>query len=191
MSVTASGFPEMTVQEYLSDEPRSSVKRDYLAGAVYPRADASDNHCIIAVNLVAQLQAQLRGKQCEAFGSGMRVRLHHFDSTSFYYPDAMIACDPADTGYSWRERPAALFEIIAEETRRVDEHEKRFHYLQLSSLQAYVRIEQSRPERVIDRRTANGWTSESLKGLDAVLRLPELGLEFPFVELFERVTFEG
>ncbi len=85
--------------------------------------------------------------------------------------------------------PAAFFEIISEDTRRVDEREKRVPYLQLPSLQAYVRIEQARPEVVVDRRTPEGWKSERVSGLDAVVRLPELGIELPLGELFERVTF--
>ena len=39
----------------------------------------------------------------------MKVRLLPLDSTYYYYPDAMMACDPADSGRGWRERPSALF----------------------------------------------------------------------------------
>ncbi len=55
----------------------------------------------------------------------MRVRLTGAADTFFYYPEAMIACDPSDTGHAWRERPAALFEILSETTRATDEREKR------------------------------------------------------------------
>ena len=137
---------EMTVEEYLASEIHSDVKREYLGGAVYSRADVSEEHNYIASNLVGLLCTQLRGKPCEPFNSDMRVRLRPLDSTYFYYPDAMVACDPTDSGHGWRERPAALFEIISEDTRRVDEREKRVPYLQIPSLQAYVRIEQARPE---------------------------------------------
>jgi Uma2 family endonuclease len=68
----------------------------------------------------------------------------------------------------------------------VDEREKRLAYLQLTSLHAYVLVEQSRPEVVIIRRDAE---DELLRGLDATLRLPSLELEIPLAELYERVTF--
>ncbi len=191
MNAVAARPLEMTVEEYLASEPFSNVKREYLGGAVYVRADVSEALNYIATNLVGLLCMQLRGKPCETFNSDMRVLPRPLDSTYFYYPDAMIACDPTDSGHGWRERPAALFEIISEDTRRVDEREKRIPYLQLPSLQAYVRIEQTRPEVVVDRRMPDGWKSERVSGLDAVVRLPELGLELPLMELFERVTFPG
>ncbi len=58
----------------------------------------------------------------------------------------------------WRERPAAFFEIPSESTRHIDEREKRTAYLQLPSLEAYVRIEQERAEVIVERRTPEGWT---------------------------------
>ena len=191
MNAVAARPLEMTVEEYLASEPLSEVKREYLGGVVYLRADVSGTHNYIATKLIGLLCMQLRGKSCEPFNSDMRVRLRPLDSTYFYFPDAMIACDPTDGGHGWRERPAALFEIISEDTRRVDEREKRIPYLQLPSLLAYVRIEQDRPEVVVDRRTPDGWKSERVSGLDAVVRLPELVLELPLAELFERVKFSS
>ena len=191
MNAVAARLPEITVEEYLAEELRSEVKHEYLGGVVYAMAGASEPHHRIATRLLSMLDARLRGKPCEPFGSDMKVRLRPLDSTYFYYPDAMVACDPTDSGHGWRERPTALFEIISEETRRVDEREKRVPYLQLPSLQAYVRIEQDRPEVVVDRRMPEGWKSERVSGLDAVMRLPELGIELPLAELFERVMFPG
>ncbi len=191
MNAIAAGPSEITVEEYLADELLSDVKHEYLGGVVYAMAGASEPHNIIAMNLYAALHRGLHGKPCQPFGSDMKVRLRPLEAAYFYYPDAMVACDPTDSGHGWRERPAALFEIISEETRRVDEREKRVPYLQLPSLLAYVRIEQSKPEVVVDRRTPEGWKSERVSGLDAVVRLPELGIELPLAELFERVTFPG
>jgi len=191
MNALAGHLPEFTVEQYLADEVLSDVKREYLGGVVYAMAGASEPHNRIATRLLSMLDARLRGKPCEPFGSDMKVRLRPLDSTYFYYPDAMVVCDPTDSGHGWRERPVALFEIISEDTRRVDEREKRVPYLQLPSLQAYVRIEQDRPEVVVDRRTPDGWKSERVTGLDAVVRLPELEIELPLAELYERVKFPG
>ena len=189
MSTAAATTPFITEEEYLETEVRSEFKREYLGGAIYAMAGASEPHNIISANLLGMLYGRLRGKGCQPFGSDMKVRLHPIDSTYYYYPDAMIACDPTDSGHGWRERPAALFEIISEDTRRIDEREKRLAYFQLASLQAYVLIEQGRPEVVVAHRTPDGWGSERLSGLEAVVRLPELEIELPLAELFERVKF--
>lgn len=178
----------MTVEEFLAAEVHFDVKHEYLGGAVYAMAGASEAHNIIAMNLYAMLHRQLRRKPCQAFGSDMKVRIHPANSTYFYYPDAMIACDPADRGHGWRERPSALFEILSPDTRHVDEREKRLAYFQIESLKAYLRIEQNRPEVVIDR-SLDGLHVERVRGLEGVARLPELDLELPLAELYESVTF--
>jgi Uma2 family endonuclease len=179
----------VTVEEYLEGELRSETKHEYLGGLVYGMAGASEAHNVIAANLLGMLYAQSRGKACQPFGSDMKVRLQTLGDIYFYYPDAMVACDPSDSGHGWRERPAVLFEILSEETRRLDEREKRFAYLQIPSLQAYVRIEQAGPEAIMERRAAGVWTSEKFTSLEAVLSLPEIGVRLPLVELYERLRF--
>jgi len=189
MSTAAASAPFLTEEEYLETELRSEFKREYLGGVVYAMAGASEPHNVISANLLGMLYNRLRGKGCQPFGSDMKVRLLPLDSTYYYYPDAMIACDPTDSGHGWRERPSALFEILTEDTRRIDEREKRLAYLQLATLEAYVRIEQDRAEVVVERRTPEGWKVERLSGLEAVVRLSSLEIELPLAELYERIKF--
>jgi len=188
MSFTALST-HISVEEYLAGEVTAQEKHDYVDGAVYAMAGASEAHNTIAANLLGVLYAQLRGKPCQPFGSDMKVWTRMPQGQCFYYPDAMVACDPSDTGRDWRERPAAIFEIISEDTRRVDEKEKRFMYFSILGLQAYVRLEQARAEAVVERPSSNGWQTERVSGSEAVIRLPELGLELPLAELYERVRF--
>jgi Uma2 family endonuclease len=190
--MSAPAFPvHVTVEEYLAGEARSSEKHDYVDGAVYAMAGASETHNTIAANLLGMLYAQLRGKPCQPFGSDMKVWVRATQGQCFYYPDAMVACDPTDSGRDWRERPAAIFEIISEETRRVDEREKRFMYFNVPGLRAYVRLEQARFEAVIERPSSEGWLTERIAGTDAVLRLPELDLALPLTELYDRVRLSA
>ena len=190
MSTPPISATQVSVEGYLDGEIRSVVKHDYLGGIVYAMADGSEPHNRIATSLVTALGIRLRGRRCEAFGSDMKFRINDLNSdTYFYYPDAMVACDPTDTGHGWRERPTVVFEIISEETRHVDEREKRMAYKHVSALRSYVRIEQSRAEIAIDRRSATGWSTETLTGLDAILRLPEVEIEIPLAELYERIVF--
>jgi len=193
MSATAIQTRDVTAEEYLAAEARATEKHDYVDGAVYAMAGASEAHNIIAMNLYRLLGSQLRGKPCQPFGSDMKVWVRSEPGQCFYYPDAMVACDAEDSGHGWRERPAVLFEILSEETRRVDEREKRLVYWRIPSLRAYVRLEQDKPAAVVDRRLPGtepeGWLAESLEGLSAILRLPDVGLQLPLAELYERVRF--
>jgi Uma2 family endonuclease len=191
MSTLSASEGLVTVEEYLAGEPFADVKHEYLGGVIYAMAGASEAHNIIAMNLYVALGTRLRGKPCQAFGSDMKVKLRPPGDTYFYYPDAMIACDPTDSGHGWRERPAVLFEIISEDTRRIDEREKRLAYRQLSSLTAYVRIEQTQAEIVVESRIGDTWKTERLVGVDAVLHLPSVGIELPLAELYERLNFQA
>ena len=191
MSVSVLAQSYMTVEEFLAGEELSPVKYEYLGGMVYAMAGAGEPHNRIAFSLYGMLYNRLRGRRREPFGPDMKLRLHFpsSGSTYFYYPDAMVVCNPTDEGHGWREQPAALFEILSESTRQIDEREKRVAYLGLHSLAAYVRIEQDRPEIIVERRTLEGWQMERFIGLDAVLKLPTLEIELPLAELYERVTF--
>ena len=181
----------LTVAEFLSLEESSTTKYEYLGGVIHAMAGASDPHNIISFNLAGMLYNRLRGRRCSGYGPDMKLRLQHPSSgkTYFYYPDAMIACNPSDVGHGWREQPAALFEITSDSTRQIDEREKRAAYLGLGSLEAYVRIEQDRPEVIVERRTLEDWKIEVFAGLEAVVRLPTLEIDLPLAELYERVTF--
>ena len=182
----------MTAEEYLSAEEASDIKHEYLGGVVYAMSGASNAHNVIEFNLNGMLYTRLRGHRCSGFSSSMKVRLQPqpTERIYFYYPDAMIARDPTDVSeHGWRERPAALFEIMSPSTRQIDTREKRVAYLQLPSLEAYVRIEQKRPEVIVERRIAQNWTLERIVGLQGVIRLPSLGVELPLAELYEGLAF--
>ena len=183
----------VSVEEYLATEPFSLERREYLAGLIYGMAGASEEHHTIAMNLYRMLGTQLRGRVCQPFGSEMKLRLRRQAGFYFYYPDAMISCDPTDSpSRPWKERPTALFEILSTSTRSNDEREKRMAHLELPSLQAYVRIEQERPDVAVDGRNADGdWQLGRFAGLDAVATLPALKMELPLAELYERLGFAG
>ncbi len=177
----------MSVEEFLEAEPSYDVKHEYLGGVVYAMAGASTPHNEICANLSGILYNRLRGKPCKPFGSDMKVKINVSDSTYFYYPDAMIVCNRAGMGASWSERPTVIFEILSDSTRRIDEREKRLAYLSIPGLAAYVLIEQNTQRVLIEHRGEAGWNREVVEGLDAVVRLAAVDVEFPLAELYERV----
>jgi Uma2 family endonuclease len=175
----------MSVEEFLAAEPGFQCKHDYVAGALYERAEADIRHNTIAANLLGMLHARLRGKAFGCFGSEMKVKLRIAESICFYYPDAMIVC--GRTGDSWTEAPKVIFEIVSDSTRTFDEREKRMTYMSIVGLDAYVLIEQNTQRLVVDRQDRGRWEREILEGADAVLKLPKVDVELPVGELYERV----
>jgi Uma2 family endonuclease len=110
-------------------------------------------------------------------------------SEAFYYPDVLVACDPADNAKYFRERPTVVFEVLSPETERTDQREKRFAYSLVPSIKVYVILAQDKAEVTVLRRSRAGlWKEEVLAGRNAVLKLPELKVEIPLARIYERTT---
>src|SRR5262245_34123570 len=116
----------VSVEEYLAAEPRSEVRHEYIGGEVYAVAGASEEHNIIATNLLAALHAHLRGKACRVFMVDMKVRLFAAREEIFYYPDLMVTCDARDTDRYFKRFPNVLIEVLSTDTARTDRREKFF-----------------------------------------------------------------
>src|SRR2546423_65871 len=111
MSVAPRSDQKISVEEYLAGELQSEVRHEYLGGDLYTMAVASMEHNIIAGNIYMALREHLRGGPCQVFMSDMKVRLKDAQAEDYlYYPDVMVACDPADNALYYRERPVVLIE---------------------------------------------------------------------------------
>lgn len=175
------------VQAYLSLEASSPVKHEYLGGKIYAMAGASNARNRIATNVLGTLHARLRGQRCEAFNSDTKIRIRLPSHVRFYYPDVSVICRSNPPDDSFQDEPVVVFEVLSPETRRIDEGEKRDSYLSISSLQAYVMLEQDVLVAIVHRRTENGFVREVYQGPDAILPLPEIGASLGLAEAYERI----
>lgn len=176
-------------EDYLAGELVSDIKHEYRGGYVYAMSGAKTQHNRIAMSVSLCLGSQLRGKKCEPFNSDMKVRVEVVGQTRFYYPDAMVVCDPNPAGDSYQERPVVIAEVLSDSTRRIDLGEKQDAYLSIPTLQAYLLIEQDQPRVVVQRRQAQGFEVEVYDGLEEVVPLSEINAQLPLKELYERVEF--
>lgn len=176
----------LSEEEYLRTEAISDVKHEFIAGVAHAMAGAGFEHNIVAGNIFAALHRRLRGQRCQPFGTDLKIRVQDDEHVHFYYPDAMVVCDP--TGLApqrhWTDKPAVIFEVLSESTRRIDEGEKALLYWKLPSLVSYILVEQNRVQVTVRRRDGG----EILTGRDTPLHLPELGLEIPLGEFYERLA---
>jgi Uma2 family endonuclease len=186
---TARKLNLVSVEDYLAGELISPVKHEYLGGAVYAMAGARNAHNIIAGNTHGALYVWLRGRDCRPFTSDTKIRVRLPTQVRFYYPDVSATCRPNPQADSFQDEPAVLFEVLSRGTRRIDEGEKKEAYLTIPSLAVYVLIEQETAAVVAFRRTENGFVREVYQGLDAVLPLPEIGIDLPLAEIYETVEF--
>jgi Uma2 family endonuclease len=115
----------VSVEDYLAGELRSTVKHEYLGGAVYAMAGARNVHHLIAGNTFGALYVRLRGRTCGPFNSDTRIRVQLPGHVRFYYPDASVICRPNPQSDSFQDEPAVIVEVLSRSTRRVDEGEKK------------------------------------------------------------------
>jgi Uma2 family endonuclease len=180
----------VSVEDYLEGELVARMKHEYLGGVVYAMAGARNAHNTIAVNWIAAVATQLRGKPCQAFNSDTKVHVRLPTQTRFYYPDGMIVCRPNPHLDTFQDNPVVVAEVTSVTTRRTDEGEKKDAYLSIPSLTAYLLIETSRPRVVVHRRGADdNFVPEVYEGLDSVVPLDDVGCSLALAELYERIDF--
>lgn len=179
----------VSVDDYLADELVSEIRHEYSGGYVYAMAGARNIHNRIATNCLLAVGRRLSGKPCEPFNSDTKVRIQLPAHTRFYYPDAMVVCEPNGSDDTFQDRPVVIAEVVSEATRRIDEGEKREAYLTIPTLQAYLVIESDRMRVVVHRRTQHGFVVEAYGGSIAVIPLDVIDAELPLAELYERVDF--
>jgi len=171
MSTQTANSPLISVEDYLAGEEIAEVKHEYVAGRVFAMTGTSVRHNRICGNLFALWHNAVRGGNWEVFIADIKVHCFLGRNDLFYYPDLMVCCDPSETATHYREHPCLLVEVLSETTRGNDLREKLMAYTRIDSLQAYLVLEQDRPEAILFRRD-DQWTAEVFKDLNDRLELP-------------------
>jgi len=178
----------VSVEDYLAGELVSEVKHEYLGGQVHAMAGGTTRHAAVATSVTTALGFALRGKPCRAFNSDLKLRIELPGQTRFYYPDAMIVCELREDSELWQDRPVVVVEVLSESTRRVDLTEKREAYLAVPTLKVLAFIEPDFAHATVNRRSpAGGFVVEEYHGTDAVVPLPEVGIELRLDEVYEGI----
>lgn len=180
----------VSVEDYLAGEEQSNIKHEYLGGVIHAMAGGTNNHAAIATNAGISVGSQFRGKPCRTFGSDAKLKIEFADHIRFYYPDLQIVCRPNPGSDHFQEHPVLVIEVLSESTRRSDMGEKKDAYLAIPSLKVLLLVESDRPRVIANRRrAAGGFEAEEYTGRDAVIALPEVEAELPFLELYDGITF--
>ena len=173
------------VDDYLEGERHSEIKHEYSGGVVTAMAGASRKHELVSLNLAASIHGHLRGKGCRTFKSDMKVHAEVIGSDIFYYPDVMVACDPADNDPYFVRNPKLIIEVLSDNALR-DRVEKFLVYQRIPSLEENVIVSQHpEPAEVSIFRREGGWepgelhrTGEfTLRSIGLSLKVEDLYLE--------------
>ena len=192
MNLAARRVELISEGEYLAGEEVSEVRHEYLNGVLFVKgevqgmAGGTRQHATAAGNIFGALHAALRGKSCRPYVENMKLRVQAGEDLRFYFPDVMVVCQPSSSEV-WEDAPTVIFEVLSDGTERIDLGEKRDAYSTISSLTAYVVVDSRRVDAVIFRRTAEGWKMESIRDVDGVIDLPEIGARIPLAAAYEGV----
>ena len=142
--------PVMTAADYLAWEAEQTERHEFVGGETFAMAGAEDRHVMVVGNVYMALRQHLSGTPCRTFGTDMR--LHVAALGSYFYPDIMVTCSPADaTSPMAKSEPKLIVEVLSPSTAAYDRGLKFSHYRNLSSLQEYVLVD-------LDSRAVDSYT---------------------------------
>lgn len=191
MTAVAKFTKWISPEEYLAGERGAEVRHEYLDGEVFAMAGESKRHNTIAKNVTRWLDAALRGKPCQVYQEGVKIRIRTANETAFYYPDVFVGCDPRDVDEYFSDYPSAVFEVLSPSTARYDEREKRWSYQTIETLQTYVMVDQLQQRVVVWQRIGPGehdFAQTILAGADDSVALPGFALRLPLAEIYAGVV---
>lgn len=173
-----------TLDDFLAWEEQQPERFEFVDGVVRMMVGGTLAHNRITVNLVTALHVALRGSNCQAFSSDVRVVSRARSEST--YPDVMATCGPVEMRETKVDEPLLVAEVLSRSTADRDRGAKFETYKAITSLRVYLLVSQD--DRVVDvfRRTNEGWTLTRISG-DGEVSLPELDCRLPLASIYEGV----
>ena len=182
----------ISAEDYLQEERLAVEKHEYYQGEIFAMSGASVRHNRIQANTIGELYLKLKGKDCQPYGSDLRI--HIPENTLYTYPDITIFCAPpdlTDEHFDTATNPTVIFEILSKSTRNYDRLSKFNLYRDIKSMNTYILIDSlSHSIELHTRNEDNTWQLQDLKSLDDILILKTLQIEILLKDIYEGVTFD-
>lgn len=105
---------------------------------------------------------------------------------SIRYPDAFVLCAPVPRDAMVVTEPDVVFEVLSLCTATADHIVKNQEYCDTPSIQCL--LEQDQQAATVFARAGDDWVGHVVSG-DAVLVMPEIGIEVQLAKLHEGVSF--
>jgi Uma2 family endonuclease len=170
----------MTLEQFLAWEERQELRFEFDGFWPVAMAGGTAAHAAIQRNLIFALTGRLRGKPCQPYGSELKILV----DGRIRYPDAFVVCTPLAPKTTVVADPVVVFEILSDGTAHDDLVVKNAEYRACPAIRRYVVLEQAQPGALAFSRKGEDWVTETLAGEEAMLRLPELGIEIPLAEVY-------
>ncbi|MBE7209425.1 MAG: Uma2 family endonuclease [Gluconacetobacter diazotrophicus] len=176
----------MSLAAFLDWEERQERRHEFDGFRPVAMTGGTFAHATIQSNLAISVGGRLRGTSCRFLGSDIKV----VTAATSRYPDGLVTCTGAANDSTVVPEPVIIFEVLSRSTASIDHIAKNREYSSIPSVRRYVMIEQERIGATVFARGPEGWKGEVL-GEDAVLALPEIGVELALAELYEGLDPSG
>ncbi len=183
--------PGLTPDEYLEIERNAETKSEYFGGQMFAMAGASESHNLVALNVAAELQRQMRGRPCRVYTNDMRVQVS--ESGLYTYPDVIAVCGERQFRDERRDtllNPTLLVEVLSETTASYDRLGKFALFRRLPSLCEYVLMAQDEPriERYV-RQADGSWNLTEMRLMTETVTLDAVGCTLTLTDIYADVEF--
>ena len=174
----------MTLTEFLAWEDRQDFKHEFDGYGPIAMSGWTVAHAIIQANLAMVLGSRLRGQPCRFYGSDMKIEV----MGRIRYPDGMVSCTTQARDGKILRDPIVLFEVLSDSSGSTDLVAKNREYASTPSVRRYVMLSQNEIGAVLFERVEADWLGRVLAA-DAVLTMPEIGVEVALSELYTGLDF--
>ena len=178
-----------TPEEYLALERASDIRHEYIDGEIVEMAGANRRHNRISMNVGRLLDNQLLERDCNVYGSDMRVKIASTDR--YTYPDVVAVCGAElfeDENEDTLLNPMLIIEVLSKSTEAYDRGEKFEYYQTIESFCEYVLIAQEpfRVEQFV-RKEQNVWTYFEYRTPDDIVKLNSVDCELVLRDIYHKI----
>ncbi len=178
-----------TPEEYLEFERKSEVRHEYIDGEIFEMAGAVKRHNLISSNIIRLLGNQLLERDCNVYGSDMRVKITATEK--YTYSDVVAVCGEEifeDETEDTLLNPMLIVEVLSKSTEAYDRGGKFEYYQTIESFQEYVLITQEpfRVEQFV-RKDKNVWTYFEFRKPDDVVKLNSINCELVLQNIYHKI----
>jgi Uma2 family endonuclease len=168
----------ITIDAFLAWERKQELRYEFDGFEPVAMTGGTLNHGAIGDNAVDAVRRRLKSP-CRVFSSNVKILV----AGRVRYPDAAVTCSPIDGQSDILPNPVVVFEVLSPSTAAVDRITKNAEYAATPSIQRYVMLEQVRIGATVFARDGTNWVGTVLLD-DAVLAMPEIGVELPLRDLY-------
>jgi Uma2 family endonuclease len=176
----------MTLAEFLDWEEQQPLRYEFDGVQPIAMTGGALRHALIQCNLAISVGGRLRGRPCRFVNNDLKIEVNG----KIRCPDGFVFCSapPAQSSVTVVRDPVVIFEVLSDSTARSDVVTKNHEYAATPSVQRYVILSQDEVAGTMFERVGSDWVGHLLAA-DAVLRMPESGIEVPLAEFYEGVDF--